>query len=116
MLTTTEEFKIAAEIKTLMNQSGVPAKDWYVGITKDENQRNANGRGIDIEDKANYFCTNAGTRKSACRIETYFIEEIGTDGGKPCNGGDEESSYVYAINTRVYPITEELLLEFKRTT
>lgn len=109
------EFEIAKKVKDLIDQSGLPASEWYVGITKDENQRNANGRGININDQKNYICRNAQTRESACRIEKYFIEQIGTDGGRPCNGGDDETTYVYAINTTIYPITEQLLHEMNNS-
>ena len=111
MMVKFHEFGIAEEIQDLINQSGLDPYAWYVGITKDDNQRNANGRGVNIDDEENYICRNAEARESACRIEKHFIEEIGTDGGTPCNGGDRETTFVYAINKTVYPITEALLLE-----
>jgi len=110
-LTLFHEFTISKEIQDLIDKSGLNPSDWYVGITKDENQRNANGRGVDINDTQNYICRNAKTRTSSCRIERYFIVDIGTDGGTPCNGGNDDTIYIYAINQTVYPITEQLLFE-----
>jgi hypothetical protein len=109
------EQDIAIKIFGFIKNSGSQFENWYVGITKDENQRNTIGRNVDINDKENYICINANVKESAYRVEEFFIEEMNTLDGKPWNGGDDESTYVYAINTEKFPLDEEAVLMLEST-
>jgi|SRR3989338_1012944 len=91
MTTTTDT--IASEIKNYINSNGGPYSAWYVGIASNPTERlftdhNAN------KDYGQWIYRDAGSSSEARKIEDYFINTIGTDGGT--GGGDYSTRYVYA--------------------
>lgn len=81
---------ITEEIKNHIKNCGGAYPQWYVGITKDPEDRLFNGHKV----KDAYIYREAENSKTAREIEKYFIEVLGTDGGS--GGGDENANFVYA--------------------
>lgn len=98
-------------MKEFIEESNIPFENWYVGITGDEEERNTKNRGIDLDDQENYNSWETSSREIACHVEKTMIEKLKTQGGRPCNGGNEDTTIVYAFNTNsftVESITESL--------
>ncbi len=90
MINTEEQIK--QEIQKYIAESGYPYKDWYVGITDDHKERVLNEHNV----KEQYIYGECSTSEIARKIEIYFIEILGTDGGS--GGGDESSIFIYAYH------------------
>ncbi len=83
------EEQIKSDIKNFVNENGGAYSDWYVGISEDpESRLQQHGS------KNAWIYREATSNEVARRIEKYFVEVLGTDGGS--GGGDEYSDYVYA--------------------
>ena len=91
MLQTAED--IAWEIKEYIDKWGAPYSSWYVGIATDLQKRLFNDHGVNEKTDA-WIYRYAVDSETARRIESYFVETLGTDGGT--GGGDESSKAVYA--------------------
>jgi hypothetical protein len=81
--------KISEHIKT---RGGLPG-EWYVGISGNPERRLSVNHKVDLEkDKWIYIPVNSDLE--AREIEEYFVNRIGTDGGR--GGGDNGARKVYA--------------------
>lgn len=90
---TQSEEEIKREIKEYMHNCGGAYSSWYVGISEDPKDRLFNGHNVDKE--SDYWIYRTATSSEAARrIEQYFVEILGTDGG--AGGGDEDAKAVYA--------------------
>jgi len=88
-------------IKSYMGLNPV-YKDWYVGITKDYEERLFGFHKVD-ENKSGYVFIFAESNDIARAIEKYFVDNCNTDGGP--GGGDDDSDIVYAY--KIMPYTRE---------
>lgn len=80
-----------ATIENFIHKNNPNFNKWYVGITKDLIQR------LHAHNVINgdcFICVSTKSDEIARKIEAYFIDERGTQGGK--RGGCEETVYVYA--------------------
>ena len=84
---------IIRNIKQYMDKWDWPYSSWYVGITKDAENRLFNDHKVDRDNGAWIYDT-ASSANVARDIEDYFLNQLGTDGKG--GGGDEESKIVYA--------------------
>lgn len=83
--------KLQKEIEDYMIKNGGISLDWYVGISKDAEDRLFNGHNVSRH--GTWIYGRATSSEEAREIEQYFIEK-GTDGGP--GGGDDSSDMVYA--------------------
>ncbi len=90
--------KIIDDIKSYMQEHGGDYSDWYVGISKDTNDRLFNGHGV--REKGVWIYRTAESSQTARDIEDYFVNTLGTDGGT--GGGDETSNMVYAYKKAIH--------------
>ena len=87
------EEEIKSEIKNHIDKNGGPYSSQYVGISENPENRLFTVHNVD----RNYdiwIYRETSSSNVARRIEDYFINVIGTDGGP--GGGDEDAKYVYA--------------------
>jgi hypothetical protein len=96
------EHEIREEIKRYIDTHGGPYRAWYVGIASDPRARLFNDHGVD-ERTDPWIFGWADSVDAARRVERYFIETLGTDGGP--GGGDASTTSVYAYkkNRRTNP-------------
>lgn len=96
------ELSIAQEIKKYIDGWGGQYSAWYVGIAEDVRERLFSGHDVN-ETSDQWIFRNAPTTAMARKIERYFVESLGTDGGP--GGGDEGTKTVYAYkkNFRTRP-------------
>jgi hypothetical protein len=72
--------------------------DWYVGITKDIEERLFSFHNVK-KDGGAWIYRKASSSKIAREIESHFLE-LGADGGT--GGGDDDSDIVYAYKIMNY--------------
>jgi len=87
------EFEIKADIKDHMDKNGGYYPNWYVGVSKEPRERLFNGHSVE-EKRDAWIYREATNSIVARRVEKYFCDIVGTDGGS--GGGDEDACYVYA--------------------
>lgn len=87
------EWEIRREIKEYIGKWGAPYSSWYVGIAEDPKERLFDDHGVKEKTDAWIF-RYAEDVETARRIEKYFVDTLGTDGGT--GGGDENTKAVYA--------------------
>ena len=85
--------QIIADIRAHIAKDGAAYSKWYVGITKDAQNRLFNDHGV-IKDGDWWIYRQAYNSQSARDVEDYFVNTCATDGG--VGGGDEDSTFVYA--------------------
>jgi len=93
------EDQIRTDIKDYMAKLGGKYMDWYVGITADWRTRLFQGHGVHEKGDA-WISRQAYNSAVARRVEAYFVDTLGTDGGP--GGGDEDADYVYAYKKQVH--------------
>ncbi len=98
------EGQIKREIKDYIDERRSPypslrTRSWYVGISEDPEGRLFNDHGVDKESDPWIYRT-AKTSAAARRIERYFVETLGTDGGP--GGGDLDTRAVYAYKKQAH--------------
>lgn len=93
------EHQIKTDIKDHMAKLGGKYMDWYVGITADPRTRLFEEHGVDEESDAWIF-SQANSSVAARRVEEYFVDTLGTDGGR--GGGDQDTDYVYAYKKQAH--------------
>ena len=86
------EQQIINDFISLMTQEGSGYRYWYVGISKDAEDRLFNGHGVDQKDDW-WIYRQAFSSRSARNVENHFLA-LGCDGGS--GGGDQDADYVYA--------------------
>ena len=91
-MTYTEE-QIKAEITAHIRKNGGSYSGWYVGIAKDAEKRLFEEHGV-VKNGDGWIYRQAESNRAARDVESYFVNELGTDGG--LGGGDLESDSVYA--------------------
>lgn len=84
---------IKSEIKAYIDENGGVYKNWYVGIATDPESRLFNDHNVDKKNGW-WIYREAENSNIARKIEEYFIEIVGTDGGQ--GGGDSSTKSVYA--------------------
>jgi hypothetical protein len=87
------EIEIKQQVKTHIDSQGGAYSSWYVGIASDRRDRLFNGHGV-LEKGDGWIFRTSMSAEEAQRVERYFIDEIGTDGGP--GGGDTNTTAVYA--------------------
>jgi hypothetical protein len=93
MSTVATQQDIISDIKAHIQKGGGRYRDWYVGITENPRHRLFNDHGV--HEKGDWWIyRQASSAAAARRIEDYFVNTLGTDGG--LGGGDEDAVYVYA--------------------
>jgi len=93
VFTTSTQSQIQKEIKDYIDQVGGAYSSWYVGISENPRERLFNDHGV-IEKTDRWIFRTASSSQIARSIEAYFVDTLGTDGGK--GGGDEDARSVYA--------------------
>lgn len=93
------EDQIKTDIKDYMAKHGGEYIDWYVGITADPRTRLFEGHAVDEKSDA-WIYKQAYNSAAARRVEAYFVDTLGTDGGP--GGGDEDADYVYAYKKQAH--------------
>ena len=89
--------EIIAEIEDHIEDRGGPFGKWYVGIAADAQDRLFNDHSVKKEGDVWKFC-RAASSAEARKIEKYFIDTKGTQGGP--GGGDESLVFVYAYKIK----------------
>jgi len=85
--------EIVDDIESHMQKNGGEYSDWYVGISKDAEDRLFNGH--TVKEKSDvWIYRTADSSQSAREVEDHFVNTLDTDGGT--GGGDETSDKVYA--------------------
>jgi len=87
------EDEIKRDIEAHIAKGGGGYRAWYVGVSKDPRDRLFNGHGVH-EQGDWWIYRQAYSSAAARRVEAYFVQQRGTDGGS--GGGDEDADYVYA--------------------
>jgi len=87
------EEDIKSDVKDYIRKCGGSYPNWYVGISKDAKHRLFDEHGVDEQDDR-WIYSRAYSSQAARNVESYFVNELGTDGGT--GGGDEDADYVYA--------------------
>ncbi len=87
------EQTIKDEIIGHIRSRGGDLSDWYVGIASDVQDRLFSDHRVNKENDK-WVYRKAASATVARRIERYFIDTVGTDGGP--GGGGETSCFVYA--------------------
>ena len=87
------ERQIVDDIEAHIASRGGAYSEWYVGITRDPEQRLFTDHNVN-RNTDKWFYKKATSSTSARNIENYFINSHGTDGGT--GGGDDNTDYVYA--------------------
>jgi hypothetical protein len=101
-LMTKSEMELRNEIKNFIDENGGSYKSWYVGISSDPAKRLFNEHNVDEKNDV-WIYDFAFSADVARKIEDYFVNYLGTDGGT--GGGDEYSKGIYAYkkNSRTNP-------------
>lgn len=89
------EVKIKEDIRNYIAGSGYSS--WYVGISEDPRNRLFNEHNVD-EKGGGWIFRWATSADVARRIERYFIDILGTDGGP--GGGDVDAEAVYGYKKK----------------
>jgi hypothetical protein len=92
--------EIITAIVSYISQYGSTYNDWYVGITKDIEERLFTFHNV-TKKIGTYIHATASSSDIAREIESYFLE-LGADGGS--GGGDDDTDIVYA-----YKITKDTI-------
>jgi len=88
-----EKQVIINEVNTHIQKEGSGYKTWYVGISRDPRKRLFNDH--NVSEKNSWWIWREATSSTVAReIESYFVDNLGTDGGT--GGGDYSSKFVYA--------------------
>ena len=87
------EEEIKNQIKAYIDSAGGDYSKWYVGITNNPQRRLFDEHNV-MMNNSRWVRRTASSHEVARRIEAYFIDELGLDGGT--GGGDEDSTVVYA--------------------
>jgi hypothetical protein len=90
--------EIIDEIMSYILENDPNDEDWYVGITKDIEERLFTFHNVN-KDSGAWIWRRASSSDIAREIESYFLE-LGADGGP--GGGDDDTDIVYA-----YKITDD---------
>ena len=90
------ESEIKKEIKEFIERNNGGYSSWYVGISENPRERLFDDHNVD--EKNGWIYREASNSEIARRIEKYFIDELGTDGG--AGGGDVDAKYVYAYSKK----------------
>jgi hypothetical protein len=89
----------AAEIKKYIDDGGGRYREWYVGIAADARKRLFTDHGVREKGDMWIFRTFASA-DDARKVEDYFVNTLGTDGGP--GGGDDDSKSVYAYHKEAH--------------
>jgi hypothetical protein len=92
--------EIITDIVSYISEHGSTYSDWYVGITKDVEERLFTFHNV-AKDGGTWIYRTASSSEIAREIESYFLD-LGADGGS--GGGDDDTDIVYAykiMNTTV---------------
>lgn len=87
------EDQIKIIIKNYIDKNGGSYISWYVGIAENPKERLFDDHGVD-EHIVPWIHEPATDASTARRIESYFINVIGTSGGT--GGGTDKTKSVYA--------------------
>ena len=90
--------EIIDDIKSYILENDPDDDDWYVGITKNIEERLFTFHNVKREGGAWIYRT-ASSSEIAREIEQYFLD-LGADGGS--GGGDDDSDIVYAYKIMSY--------------
>ncbi len=93
------EAQVKSEIKNHIDNVGGAYSAWYVGISKNARDRLFNDHAVDENTDA-WIYRSAANTDVARRIETYFVDVLGTDGGP--GGGDDDADQVYAYKKKAH--------------
>lgn len=85
--------QIIADIDAHIQKEGSKYRAWYCGITNDPKSRLFTEHNVP-EKGAWWIHREAFSANDAREVESFFVNQNGTDGGP--GGGDETSKYVYA--------------------
>lgn len=96
------EETIKQEIKDHIASRGGKYSDWYVGIAADPEQRVYEDHRVD-EYLDKFIWRWAENDVVARKIERYFIDQLGTDGGPGGGSKDTRCVYAYKKSTRTNP-------------
>lgn len=98
-MTTTIENTVITAINDHIVKRGGSYASWYVGIAQKPRERLFQDHNVNSETDLWIF-KDAFTSDAARRIEKYFIDQLGTDGGS--GGGDGNTTYVYAYKKNLH--------------
>ena len=84
---------VKTKIKEYIDRSPYPYANWYVGVASDPESRLFNDHKVG---KYWWIYKECLSSDAARRVEDYFLNNLGTDGGP--GGGDENSTFVYAYH------------------
>jgi hypothetical protein len=98
-MTVQTQTDIVSDILSHMAKCGGPYRTWYVGISSDPRKRLFQEHGVN-EKMDSWIIRTATSSTIARAIESYFVNEIGTDGGT--GGGDYSSCSVYAYKKNAH--------------
>jgi len=87
------EEEIKSDIKQWIRKHGGAYAAWYVGVSKDARRRLFDEHGVHEKDDW-WIYRQAASSAIARDIESYFVNELGTDGG--AGGGEQDADYAYA--------------------
>jgi hypothetical protein len=91
-------------IRDFIKKSGSEYQGWYVGITKDIDERLFGYHRVDRQN--GFWCYIQAKSSTIARdIEKFFTEGCHTDGGP--GGGDDDSDIVYAYKKGFYTVERE---------
>ena len=89
--------EIVADIEDHIEDRGGPFSKWYVGIAADARDRLFKDHSVKEEGDV-WVYRRVASSAEARKIEKYFIDTKGTQGGP--GGGDESSVFVYAYKIK----------------
>ena len=91
------EQEVTSDIRGYMDKHGGAYSGWYVGITEDARRRLFTDHNVD--EKADlWIYRTASSFEVARRVERYFVDTLGTEGGP--GGGDIDAKVVYGYRKR----------------
>ncbi len=93
------EDEIKLEIQNYIDKRGGSYPSWYVGISGEPEDRLFKDHGV-VQESATWVYATAQTSNAARRIERYFVDTLGTDGGP--GGGDGDTRAVYAYKKQAH--------------
>ena len=85
--------RIIQDIDSYIKKEGSTYHNWYVGIARVPRTRLFNDHNVSEQNGWWIFC-EAFSDDSAREVESFFLEQKGTQGGP--GGGDKDTRFIYA--------------------